>query len=68
MLSTRAEIFDWDAIKEEAFVLPDLTPESKLANDTGAEFKAYIVIPPRSAWEDIGWDHKYLNGYPLLDT
>ena len=49
-----AEIFDWESIKESAFVLPELTKETMLDVDNGGHFKSFIVLPARSTWEDIG--------------
>jgi len=61
ILDEAVDVIDFTAIQETAYVLPINNTREDPFPTCNEQVEAYCVLPPRSTWKDIGWDHPFLN-------
>ncbi len=68
VLAKDIEVLPFDAVLSTAFVLPINWTRASAFPTSAADTKAFCIVPPRSKWPSLGWDHRFLKPTNMKDT
>ncbi len=68
VLAKEVEVLPFDAVLSTAFVLPINLTRASAFPTTEKDTKAFCILPPRSEWPELGWDHRFLKPTNMTNT